>query len=78
MSTPKNAVMFFIQRKRAIPVTGNVSHITQWDVWSEHDTEEDRDAALKKLREEHPMWRLRARQWNPYFASIGLSIQDND
>ena len=62
---PINAMRYFIQRQRAITVSGNVSAIYQWDVWSEHDTAEERDAALERLRAEHPAWRLRAKQWNP-------------
>ena len=58
---PKNGSYYLIQRKRAIPVTGNVGRIYQWDTCAEFDNEADRDASLKKLRDQNPEWHLRAR-----------------
>ena len=58
---PKNGTFFQIQRKRATPVSGNVSHIYSWDVFEECPTKEARNERLAKLREEHPMWQLRGR-----------------
>lgn len=58
---PKNGTYFQIQRKRATPVSGNVSHIYSWDVFEEFKTKEERDTRLEKLRLESPRWCLRAR-----------------
>ncbi|TPM53285.1 hypothetical protein FJ959_22420 [Mesorhizobium sp. B2-2-4] len=58
---PKNGTYFQIQRKRATPVSGNVSYIHSWDVWEEFATKEERDAKLAKLREQESEWHLRGR-----------------
>lgn len=56
----KNGVFYQIQRKKRIPVTGNVAFLEQWECWSEYDTKEARDKALKSLRET-TSWHLRGR-----------------
>lgn len=61
MPPPKNGTYFQIQRKRATPVSGNVSHIHSWDMFEEFKTKEERDARIAVLRDEHPIWHLRAR-----------------
>lgn len=60
---PRHAdgTFYLISRKRRIPVTGNVSHIEQWDTWQEFDSKEKRDAELAKLRD-MTTWVLRADQ----------------
>jgi hypothetical protein len=58
---PKNGTYHQIQRKRATPVSGNVSHIYNWDVYAEDTDKDKRDTLLARLRAEHPTWHLRAR-----------------
>lgn len=54
---------YTIERKRVIPCTWvGDGPPTEWRVWSEHKTPEERDEALESLRLEHPMWHLRGRQ----------------
>lgn len=70
MPPPKNGTFHQIQRKRAIPVTGNVSHIYSWDVYREFETKDERDAELAKLRKDHPSWHLRARSLTYFNGQI--------
>jgi hypothetical protein len=56
-----DGTFYLISRKRRIPVTGNVSHIEQWELWREFTDKAERDAELKKLRET-TTWVLRADQ----------------
>ena len=58
---PKDGLFFVIERKRRVPVSGNVAFLEQWDTWSEFDTKEARDAALEKLRAD-TSWHVRGRQ----------------
>jgi hypothetical protein len=62
MPPPKNGRFYRIERKRATPVSGNVSAIYSWDLWREYENEDERDAELAQLREQHPMWQLRGRR----------------
>ena len=58
---------FLIQRQRVIQCTWvGDEPPTQWDEWGRFETREERDAALRRLREEHPLWRLRARELDPF------------
>ncbi len=57
---------YVIQRKKAIPVSGNVSAIFRWEFWSKHETAARRDKELERLHSEHPVWRLRARDIDAY------------
>lgn len=68
----KGKIEYLIERARSIPVTGNVSSITQWDFWAKFDTVDERDSALKKLHDEHPAWHLRARNRNPWNEAHGI------
>lgn len=56
-----DGVVYLIQRKRRIPVSGNVAFIEQWDEWAEFPTREERDAELQHLRAT-TSWHLRGRQ----------------
>lgn len=66
---------YLIERCRRLPVTGNVSFIEQWDVWSRHATKTDRDAELAKLRKEH-RWKLRPSRVD--FLGVRHVEQDED
>lgn len=50
---------YLIEREKLVPVFGPGGSITQWDYWVSFDTAEKRDAELKRLRGQHPMWHLR-------------------
>lgn len=58
---PKNGTYYVIERKRRIPVTGNVAFLERWETWAEFDSKAKRDVELKRLREE-TSWILRGRQ----------------
>ena len=54
--TPPKYPRYLIQRKRRLdyfPFEG-------WGHWSTFEVRAERDAALTKLRSEHPAWQLRA------------------
>ena len=63
---PDDPTEYLIERERRIICFGSPGSITKWDYWSKYDTPELRDAALKRLREQHPAWHLRARDRHPY------------
>jgi hypothetical protein len=67
---PDDPMEYLIEREKRVPVFGNPGSITKWEYWSKHDTKEERDAELKKLRERHPMWHLRARDRHPWMERI--------
>lgn len=71
-------IHYVIQRKKAIPVSGNVSAIYRWERWSKHGTAAERDAELARLREEHPAWRLRARDINAWAEYHNLPQPGDD
>jgi hypothetical protein len=56
-----DGTFYLISRKKRIPVSGNASHIEQWDTWKEFGDKAERDAELKKLRDT-TTWVLRADQ----------------
>lgn len=56
---PQDVPKFLIQRARKRTTFGDPGYIIEWDYWSGHATAKERDAELKKLREAHPVWRLR-------------------
>ncbi|HEU4345778.1 MAG TPA: hypothetical protein VFU31_29870 [Candidatus Binatia bacterium] len=56
-----DGTFYLISRKRRIPVSGNVSHIEEWETWKEFSDKVERDAELKRLRDE-TTWVLRADQ----------------
>lgn len=58
---PKNGTFYEVQRKRATPVSGNVSHIYSWDWFADFPTKAERDEHLALLRQQHPTWHLRGR-----------------
>lgn len=60
---PKNGTFYQIQRKRRIPVTGNVAFLERWDVYAEYESKDERDKKLARLRETTE-WHLRARTVN--------------
>ncbi len=59
---PKNGHYFVIERKKRIPVSGNVAFIERWESWQEFDAKEKRDDELKRLRET-TSWVLRGRSY---------------
>lgn len=67
-----NRVDYLIERAYAQPVFGPAGSITQWRTWSSHKTTTERDTAIKKLSDEHPMWILRHRDAHPYYEQRGL------
>lgn len=54
----KDGTFYLIERKRRIPVTGNVGYLERWDQWAEFDNKDERDEALANLRET-TQWVLR-------------------
>jgi hypothetical protein len=68
---PSDPVRYLIEREKRVICFGNPGSITKWEYWAKYDTEEARDAALKRLHEEHPMWHLRARNEHPYWDRLG-------
>jgi hypothetical protein len=56
----KDGTVYLIERKKRIPVTGNVAFIEQWDTWCEFDSKDERDEELAKLRKS-TSWHLRGR-----------------
>ncbi len=72
-----DGTFYLISRKKRIPVSGNVSHIEQWDTWKEFPTKAERDAELKKLRSE-TSWTLRADQVTYLHGTIfpGSNLRD--
>jgi hypothetical protein len=56
-----DGTFYLISRKKRIPVSGNVSHIEQWDTWKEFAHKNERDTELKRLRAE-TNWTVRADQ----------------
>jgi len=57
----EDGTFYLISRKRRIPVSGNVSHIEQWETWKEFAHKNERNTELKRLRDETD-WVLRADQ----------------
>jgi hypothetical protein len=68
----KRGVKYVIQRERRVIVSGPSGSISRWDQWAEYDTAEDRDLALEKLRQSHPVWHLRARERNYDLERLGI------
>lgn len=56
----KEGTVYEIQRKRRVPVTGNVAYIERWETWQEFDSKEKRDKELERLRKE-TSWHVRGR-----------------
>lgn len=56
-----DGTFYLISRKKRIPVSGNVSHIEQWETWKEFADKAERDAELSRLRDT-TLWTLRADQ----------------
>lgn len=74
-SPPKaeNKDEFIIERARKQICFGNPGYIVEWDQWGiSYDTAAERDAAINKLSEEHPMWHLRARTRNRWKEQRGI------
>lgn len=59
----KDGTYYAIERKKRIPVSGNVAFLEQWDTWQEFDDKNKRDAELARLRET-TSWLLRGRTYN--------------
>lgn len=57
---PKNGTYYVIERKKHIPVSGNVAFLERWETWQEFQEKDRRDAELKRLRET-TSWVLRGR-----------------
>lgn len=53
--TPPKYPRFLIQRKRRL----DYFPFEEWGYWKEFQCRAERDAALARLREDHPAWRLR-------------------
>jgi hypothetical protein len=63
---------FLIQREKVIMCTWvGDGPPRQWDLWASFETKEERDAALAKLRQDHPAWHLRAR----HLDSLGRIVE---
>lgn len=70
---PDNKMVYTIQRARRITTFGTPGFIIEWKEWASFDSKVERDKELKKLMKKHPTWRLKARDYNPYLASIGYA-----
>lgn len=58
---------YIIERARRVPCSGDPGFIVEWQQYMlDFETKDERNAALLKLNEEHPMWRLRARDIPPH------------
>ena len=62
----ENKMVYAIERARKRIVSGNPGFILDWEAWANYGAAAERDEALVKLRTEHPMWKLRERDYNPY------------
>lgn len=60
---PKNGTFYVIERKKRVPVSGNVAFLERWGTWEEYKSKEDRDAELARLRET-TSWVLRGRVYS--------------
>ncbi len=67
---PEDKMVYAILRAKKTIVFGDPGHIIEWEEWSKFDTAEERNAELDKLKEKHPLWRLKERDYNPYVESI--------
>lgn len=70
--SPNDPIEYRIERQRRVPTFG--SPVFEWDYWSAYDTAKERDAALKRIRLEHPRWVLRARDRNPCMEYIQRKV----
>jgi hypothetical protein len=68
---PKDKMEYRIMRSQKTVTEGSPGFTIQWKPWQVFDTAAARDAALVKLNKEHPMWRLKATQGNPYLERLG-------
>lgn len=68
--TKDDPMEYLIERQRRLITFGDPLY--RWDYWAKYDTAEARDAALARLREEHPVWHLRGRDRHPYWEQFGM------
>ncbi len=71
-SQPENKMEYLIERAEKQVCFGNPGYIQNWRFWASFDTAAKRDEELKRLRGEHPAWRLRTADRNPYLESLGI------
>lgn len=69
---PENKVEYRILRQRSMVVSGPSGRLTEWRVWSTHDTAKERDLELERLHKEHPAWRLKRGRGNPHMEAMGF------
>lgn len=67
-------IEYLIERQKRTPVFGNPGSITSWEYWSKYDTAEKRDEVLVRLRIDHPIWQLRARDRDPYAERLRVRM----
>lgn len=70
---PKNAIEYRILRAQKTPCEGSPGFIVQWVIYQTFDNQKDRDSMLKTLNNNHPKWRIRASEGNPYLERLGIS-----
>lgn len=70
---------FLIQRQRRVICSWVGSGPpTEWDLWSSHKTREERDAELKRLRADHPAWRLRPAHETEIAGRRDVKVEDEE
>ncbi len=71
MTPPVNKTEYRILRAEKKPVPGSPGFLVQWLVYQRFTSKSARDAAITKMNKEHPKWRLKASEGNPYIEALG-------
>lgn len=75
-SPPKDKLEYRIYRAQKLPTFGSPGFIVQWRIYQVFDSEKERDAALRNINRDHPSWRLKAGEGNPYLERLGINIPE--
>lgn len=67
---PPQRKPFIIERAKKSICFGDPGYVIEWHLWADYDTREARDAALTAILQNHPLWKLRARQLDPLGRTI--------
>lgn len=70
---PENKTVYAIMRAKREPCFGHPGSIIRWAEWQSFDTAAERDEEIVRLQKEHPCWRLKSRDYNPWLDWMGLS-----
>ena len=68
---PLDKVEYRILRAEKKPVSGSPGFLVQWKIYQTFTSKTTRDAALTKMNKDHPKWRLKASEGNPYIERLG-------